>query len=100
MKSRSPDRSTSEVEVTDISKHGFWLLLGKKELFLPFRDFPWFKKAPVSAILNVELLDPSHLYWQDLDVDLAVESIEHPEKFPLVAKPETADEAPTRRSHR
>ena len=26
------------------------------------------------------------LYWPDLDVDLAVESIEHPERFPLVSK--------------
>ena len=29
------------------------------------------------------------MYWPDLDVDLAVESIEHSEKFPLVAKPRT-----------
>jgi len=86
MKSRSPGRSTSEVEVTDISKHGFWLLLRKKELFLPFRDFPWFKKAPVSAILNVELLDPSHLYWPDLDVDLDLDSLLYPEKYPLISK--------------
>jgi hypothetical protein len=25
-------------------------------------------------------------YWPELDVDLAVESIRHPEKFPLVSK--------------
>lgn len=76
----------SRAEVTHISKHGFWLLVGGKELFLPFSKFPWFKSAPVSAILNVEVPHAGHLYWPDLDVDLAVESIEHPEKFPLVAK--------------
>jgi len=76
-----------DVEVTNISQHGFWLLLGGKELFLAFDLFPWFREAPVSAILNVELPQPHHLYWPDLDVDLAVESIEHPEKFPLIAKP-------------
>jgi hypothetical protein len=27
-----------------------------------------------------------HLYWPDLDIDLAVESIRHPEKFPLVSR--------------
>ena len=75
--------------MTNISKHGFWLLVEDKELFLPFREFPWFQRASVSAILNVEQLQPHHLYWPDLDVDLAVESIEHPEKFPLVAKPRT-----------
>ena len=40
----------------------------------------------VGAILNVELPHPRHLYWPDLDIDLAVESIEHPERFPLVSK--------------
>ncbi len=87
MKSKPLGRSTSDVEVTHISKHGFWLLLGEKELFLPFKEFPWFEGAPVGAILNVERPQPDHLHWPDLDVDLAVESIEHPEKFPLVAKP-------------
>jgi hypothetical protein len=32
-----------EVEVTNVSKHGFWLLLGDEELFVPFSEFPWFK---------------------------------------------------------
>jgi hypothetical protein len=27
-----------------------------------------------------------HLYWPDLDVDLAVESIRNPERFPLVSR--------------
>jgi hypothetical protein len=47
---------------------------------------PWFKDAAVSAVLNVQLLQPQHLYWPDLDLDLAVESIETPERFPLVAR--------------
>jgi len=32
--------SDSEVEVTHVSKQGFWLLLGDEELFVPFKDFP------------------------------------------------------------
>jgi hypothetical protein len=76
----------SEVEVTQISKHGIWLLLEDKEHFLSFDNFPWFKGAPVSAIHNVELLNQHHLYWPDLDVDVAVESIAHPEEFPLIAR--------------
>ena len=87
MKSETHGVGTSEAEVTHISKHGFWLLLDGKESFLPFEQFPWFKEAPVSAILNVKLVSEHHLYWPDLDVDLAVESIEHPERFPLVSQP-------------
>jgi hypothetical protein len=86
MRSAQLGRSTSEVEVTNISKHGFWLLLDGRELFLPFEEFPWFRDAPVRKLLKVELPHPRHLYWPDLDVDLAVESIEHPERFPLVSK--------------
>jgi hypothetical protein len=54
--------STSGVEVTHISVQGVWLLASDKE---PRRG---------------------HYYWPDLDVDLAEEIIEHPERFPLVAR--------------
>jgi hypothetical protein len=37
-------------------------------------------------LLNVELPHPHHLYWPDLDVDLAMESIDHPERYPLVSR--------------
>ena len=55
-------------------------------MFLPFSEFPWFQDVPLRKILNVVLPSANHLYWPDLDVDLAVESIRHPEKFPLVSK--------------
>ena len=86
MKSAALGPSTSQVEVTNISRHGFWLFIAERELFVPFRDFPWFKDASIAAITRVELPSPHHLYWPDLDVDLAVESIEHPEKYPLVSQ--------------
>jgi hypothetical protein len=86
MKSAGPGRPISGVEVTNISPHGIWLLLQDRELFLPFEQFPWFKDATVAQICRVELPSGHHLYWPLLDIDLAVESIEHPERFPLVSK--------------
>jgi hypothetical protein len=80
-------QGTLAVEVTNVSKHGFWLLLGDEELFVPFADFPWFRDAPIGKLTNVELPSPHHLYWPALDVDLAVASIRHPEQFPLVSRP-------------
>src|SRR5260221_10049548 len=79
-------RSILDVEVTNVSRHGFWVLLGERELFLPFNKFPWFKDVPVAQLLNVALPHPMHLYWPDLDVDLSVECIEFPERFPLVSR--------------
>ena len=86
MKSAQLGSNTSPVEVTNISRHGIWLMLEDEELFLPFSSFPWFHDATVSKILNVELPSSNHLYWPELDVDLAVESIRYPERFPLVSK--------------
>lgn len=86
MNSAKLGKRTSAVEVTNVSKHGFWLLIGTKERFLPFDQFPWFRDAPVGHLLNVQLPSAHHLYWPDLDVDISVESIDHPERFPLVSK--------------
>ncbi|MFQ5741042.1 MAG: DUF2442 domain-containing protein [Acidobacteriota bacterium] len=71
--------------MTNVSKHGFWLLFDARELFLPFDEFPWFRDATINQLLNVQLPQPDHLYWPALDVDLAVDSIEHPERYPLIS---------------
>jgi hypothetical protein len=91
MKSESLGTSTSDVEVTNISRHGLWLLVDEEELFLPFEDFPWFKDVPLQAILNVQRHDSEHLHWPALDVDLTLNSIRHPENYPLVSKPYTQE---------
>ena len=86
MKSAALGNSTSGPEVTNVSQHGLWLLLGREELFLPFEQFPWFQDAPIGKVLHVEQPSAQHLYWPELDIDLAVESIRHPEQFPLVSQ--------------
>ena len=86
MKSKKNGASTSVVEVLNISPHGFWLLLYEQEYFLAFDHFPWFRHAPISAILNVQLPHPHHLHWPELDVDLELDAIVSPEKYPLVDK--------------
>lgn len=86
MTSAALGTSISAAEVTNISRHGFWVLLRDEELFLPFSEFPWFRDVAVGKILRVELPSPNHLYWPELDVDLAVESIRHPEHFPLISQ--------------
>ncbi|HUL94317.1 MAG TPA: DUF2442 domain-containing protein [Burkholderiales bacterium] len=86
MTSVAPGTNTSEVEVTNVSRHGFWLLIQDREVFVPFAEFPWFRDAPIGQLVNVQLPSPHHLYWPDLDVDLAVDSLFHPERFPLVSR--------------
>jgi len=40
-----------------------------------------------ASIQNVKLLHGFHLYWPKLDVDLEIDTLENPEKYPLVYKP-------------
>ena len=108
MKSAALGQSTSLAEVTNVSPHGFWLFVEERELFVPFNQFPWFREASVREITNVQLPSPDHLYWPDLDIDLAVESIEHPEKYPLMSQaqpnkrlqPTAARRSPKKRASR
>ncbi len=82
---RSYHSFRSTVEVTDISGHGIWLVTGDRELFLSYEDFPWFRDVPISQIANVEEPTPGYFYWPGLDVDLGLQTIERPERFPFKA---------------
>ena len=86
MKYSRPGLSTSNVEVTNISVHGFWILLDEKEYFLSYLHFPWFEKASVEKICDVKIINEQHLYWTKLDINLELSSITNPENYPLVFK--------------
>lgn len=86
MSSSQPGKPTSQIAVTDISPDGVWLLASDEELFMPFEEFPWFKKATVEQILNVVEEAPDSFYWPDLDVDLSLSSIRDPDAYPLKSR--------------
>jgi len=79
-------KSISKLEITNISEHGFWILLKKKEYFLSFKQYPWFKDAKISSLTQVQLFHHNHLYWPRLDVDLTTEILDNPENYPLIYK--------------
>ncbi len=79
----------SVVEVSLVSNQGFWLLVEDEELFLAYADFPWFKEATIAQITHVVRPGENHLYWPSLDIDLSVESVRDPSKFPLISKIKT-----------
>jgi hypothetical protein len=86
MKSEIIGKNILEVEVTNISVHGFWLMIKDEELFLPFDDFPWFREAKINEITDVILLREQHLYWEKLDIDLTINMIKNPKNYPLISK--------------
>jgi hypothetical protein len=62
------------------------VFINDQEVFLSFKDFPWFEEASIKKVLNVEMASEHHLYWPELDIDLDVDSILYPEKYPLVSR--------------
>lgn len=84
MTSNRPGTGTSPVEVQSISPHGIWLLVREREYLLDYENYPWFRDAKVADIFNVELLHDGHLHWPNLDVDLEVDCLNNPERYPLV----------------
>jgi hypothetical protein len=86
MKSQKRGRSTSKVEILNVSEFGIWILIEGREYFMSYEEFPWFHKASVAEIYNFDFVHGRHLYWPDLDIDLSVESLSAPERFPLKAR--------------
>jgi len=82
--SKKPGESILNSEVTNISALGFWVLVGDKEYFIPFTDYPVFKKATVAEIYAMTQISPSQLRWESLDADIEINALETPENFPLV----------------
>lgn len=86
MTSQRRGKNILRAEIQGISKYGMWLYIDRREYFLSFREYPWFKKASLSSLYNVRCLFGFHLYWPDLDADLELGSLSEPEKYPLVYK--------------
>jgi hypothetical protein len=71
------------VSIENITPFGIWLYVKGIEYFLSYQDYPYFQDQTLSSIQNVQLLHGSHLYWPGLDVDLEIDTLDNPEKYPL-----------------
>lgn len=76
----------TSVKVNSITSIGLFMTIEGKDYFLNYNDFPWFANSRVSDVLNVSILGHSSLRWESLDIDLEIDSILFPEKYPLMAK--------------
>ncbi|MEY3370404.1 MAG: hypothetical protein RLZZ361_1074 [Cyanobacteriota bacterium] len=83
MKLKKHGKSTSKTEVVGVTQHGLWIHVNSQEFFLPFTEYPWFKKASLSDLLDLKLIHNHHLRWENLDIDLELESLNNLEKYKL-----------------
>ena len=81
---KNPGTSMSKkAEIQNISNHGIWVLINNEEFFMPFTTFPWFLKATIEQIYELEFLHEHHLHTPSLDIDIDLETIKHPDLYPL-----------------
>ncbi len=81
---KSPKHGTNiSVSVENITPFGIWLFVKEQEYFLSYENYPYFKDQTLYSIQNVQLLHGYHLYWPELDVDLEIDNLENPGKYPL-----------------
>jgi hypothetical protein len=85
MKSSKRGKGIS-VSVENVTPFGIWLYVKEKEYFLSYKEFPYFRNQTLASIQNIQLLHGYHLNWPDLDVDLEIDNLEYPEKYPLRAR--------------
>jgi hypothetical protein len=79
------------VSVENITSFGIRVFVKEKEYFLSYKDYPYFRDQSLQAIQSVKLMHDYHLYWPKLDVDLEIDNLENPEKYPLKSKVTRSD---------
>jgi len=85
-KDLTKDGQNTSVKVHAIVANGITIEVLGSTYFLPYNSNPWFKNAKVSDVFNVEMLGNMGIRWENLDVDLAIDSLKYPERYPLIAK--------------
>ncbi|MBP5443732.1 MAG: DUF2442 domain-containing protein [Treponema sp.] len=76
--------TVAKTEVTNISPFGIWILSNDKEYFISYKDFPVFITASIKQIANVTTDFSGNLHWEELDADIELDCLEHPERYPLL----------------
>lgn len=83
LKSNSQD---TQVSVLMINDKGIMLSVKGNDYFISYNRIPWMKNACISDALDVQMSGRNAIEWPKLDVDLEIESLKHPERYPLIMK--------------
>ena len=76
----------TSVSVQSIMPNGIFLTVYDNDYYLSYNRLPWFRNAKISDIFNVAMMGDDAIRWDALDVDLEIDSLKYPEKYPLVMK--------------
>jgi hypothetical protein len=76
----------TSVKVRSVMPDGILITVFGNDYYLSYDRMPWFRQAKVSDIFNVEMCGDDGIRWGALDVDLEIDSLKYPERYPLVMK--------------
>ena len=76
----------TSVAVLMINAQGMLISVQGNDYFLSYNRVPWLRDARISSVLNVRMSGPRAIEWPELDVGLEVDSLRHPERYPLIMK--------------
>lgn len=62
---------------------GIRIFVEGNSYFLSYKDYPGFRNQNIFDIQNVKMDMFGNLHWPALDIDIELESIKHPERYPL-----------------
>ena len=65
---------------------GIMLSVKGNDYFISYNRIPWMKHACISDALEVRMSGKNAIEWPKLDVDLEIDSLKHPERYPLIMK--------------
>ena len=74
------------VNVLMINAQGIMISVLGHDYFLSYNRIPWMQDAPIRSVLNVRMSGSEAIEWPDLDVYLEIDSLQHPERYPLVIR--------------
>lgn len=78
--------SNTSANVLMINDKGLMLSVLGQDYFISFNRLPWMKDAAVRDVLDVQMCGDDAIEWPKLDIDLEIDSLKHPERYPLVMK--------------
>lgn len=77
-----------------INDRGLMLSVLGQDYFLSYNRVPWMKDATINEVLDVRMSGQNAIEWPKLEVDLEVESLRHPERYPLLIRRNELDFIP------
>lgn len=83
MNSRRRGIYGTRIGVAEDREDGFWIVLPDQCAFIDYEQFPWFREMTRAQRETGVMWSEDWLRWDEFDLDIGVDSIHHPEKYPL-----------------